>query len=197
MSIVPRIDLTIPQGATWVEPIQWMQERKAFKPITAVPQLVPARLTCVGHGMPDGWLFYVSGANGMEQLNNVTDIDNPYVHGIVDVDTVEVINLNASEFASYAGGGYVEYNLPYDLSLYNAASLIIRDSQGGTTVLDTLTLGAGITFDNTLKQIIPARTAAQSAAYTWTEGWYDLDVTLTSSGAPYRVCNGRIALQKK
>lgn len=191
-----RHDLTIRQGATFSKSLQWMQPRKTYKPITAVPQRVPVRLTCVGHSMPDGWPALVRGVDGMTELNTV-DLLQPYTCVLVDVDTVELMNLNGEDFDSYKGGGYLEYYTPYDLSVYTSGQAVVRAAQGSATVLDTFTFGAGgVTFDNTLKQISLARTAAQTAAYAWAaDGWYDLDLT-HSSGRIDRVCYGRVALMK-
>ena len=51
----PRIDIEIEQGVTFAHGVQWMQARKSFVPITAIPQTVPVRLTVAAHGMPDNW----------------------------------------------------------------------------------------------------------------------------------------------
>ncbi len=189
-----RYDFTIRQGATFSHSLQWMQERKTFKALSAVPQKVPVRLTCTGHSAPDGWPVFVKGVDGMTELNS-TDPLQPYTAALVDANTVELINVNGEDFTDYAGGGYLEYYTPYDLSTYTTASLVARAAQGSATVLDTFTFGSGVTFDNTLKLINLARTAVQTAAYTWDEGWYDLDATHTS-GRIDRVAYGRIALAK-
>lgn len=192
-----RFDLTIRQGATWAQSLQWMQERKTYKAITACPQKVPLRFTVVGHGLPDGWPCFIEGVDGMEAANSA-DPDVPYTGLLVDTDTVELQNINADEFADYVSGGWLVYYTPFNLADYTSATMVIRASQGSASVLDTLSYGAGgVTFDTTLKLINLARTAVQTAAYAWTnnEGWYDLDAT-HSSGRVDRVAYGRVALAR-
>jgi hypothetical protein len=190
-----RYDLTIRQGATWSKSLQWMQSRKTYKPITAVPLTVPVRLTVTAHSMPDGWPCLVTGVDGMTEINTV-DPTKPHIGVRVDANTVELENVNGEDFAAYVSGGHLEYYTPYDLSEYTSGQAIIRASQGSASVLDTLSYGAGgVTFDNTLKLISLARTAVQTTGYTWSEGWYDLDLT-HSTGRIDRVSYGRVALMK-
>lgn len=198
MSTKPqRLDITIQQGATWADSLQWMQERKTYKVISAAPQLVPVRLTVTGHGVPDGWPVFISGVAGAVELNS-PDPAEPYTAALIDANTVELVNVNGEDFGTFTSGGYLEYYTPYDLSTYTEATLIIRASQGSATVLDTLTkTGGQITFDNTLKLINYGRTSTLTAGYVWvSDAWYDLDLT-HSSGRIDRVSYGIARLQLK
>ncbi len=196
MSDAPRIDIEIEQGATFAHSLQWMQARKSFMPITGVLVTVPVRLTVVAHGMPDNWPAVVSSVKGMVQLNH--DFRDPYLGIVIVADTVELMNVNGVDFDAYTSGGYLEFNQPYDLSVYTGATCQVLRSQGNADILFTLTSPTGVVLDNANKLITLQHPAASTAAlnYEADEGWYNLDLT-HNTGRVDRVSYGRMALRKK
>ena len=48
-------DLTIQQGRTFSLALRWESPPVVYRPITAIAQTAPARLTVPAHGVPDGW----------------------------------------------------------------------------------------------------------------------------------------------
>lgn len=76
-----------------------------------------------------------------------------------------------------------------DLTSYTAR-MQIRNKPGGSDLHETLTNGAGITLGGAAGTIRIQRTAAQTTAYTFARGVYDLELTL--AGVVTRLLEGQV-----
>ena len=126
--------LTILQGKTYEKVIHWEVEPIVYKPITGITQTAPAVVTCVGHGVPDGWRVAVVSVKGMTQINakNSPPKDSDYVIAkVLTTDTLELNTVNAADFKAYTSAGYVQYNTPQDLTSYTAR-MSIKDKLSTT-----------------------------------------------------------------
>lgn len=119
MSLPKNQNLTIVQGTTYELPVRWETEPIVYKAITGITQAAPAVVTCVGHGVPDGWRVAVVSVKGMTQINakNSPPKDSDYVIAkVLTADTLELNTVNAADFKAYTSAGYVQYNTPQDLT---------------------------------------------------------------------------------
>lgn len=70
MASTEDLNLTIQQGRTYACLVRWGQKDSLiYKPITAIAQTAPARLTVPGHGLTDGWSVAVTNVKGMTEIN--------------------------------------------------------------------------------------------------------------------------------
>lgn len=170
--------LTILQGKTYELPVHWEVEPIVYKAITGITQAAPAVVTCVGHGVPDGWRVAIVSVKGMTQINakNSPPKDSDYVIAKkLTTDTLELNTVNAADFKAYTSAGYVQYNTPQDLTDY-VARMDIKDKVGGTVLMSLTTENLRILIDNTSKTIKLDIDAADTAAITWKKGIYDLEL---------------------
>ena len=153
-------DLIITRGKTFTLVIRWGTEPIVYKAITAIQQSAPVRITAVGHGLVDGWPVAVTNAKGMTEINaeanNVRDSDfHPAT--VIDADTIEINDINASGFKPYASGGIIQFNTPVDLAGYKARDTI-KKKVGKNMLICT---GAGTTGS-----VLPTGPGADGGA-TW------------------------------
>jgi hypothetical protein len=180
------VDLNLVQGAGFSQVFRWGQPVYSWRPVTAVPSVLPVHMTVTAHGILNGWPFAVLGVGGMTQLNRD---DPPYFATVIDANTIEINDLDGSSFSPYTSGGAIRFNTPVDLTGYTA-KLQIRASINSAVLL-TLTDTAGIALDNTAKTITVTLTAAQIAALGITESVYSLQLT-SSGGIPTQLVSGNV-----
>ena len=168
-------DLTILQGRTFLQTVNWETTPIVYKPITAITQGAPVSITATGHGVPNGWRVAIVSVGGMVQLNSPVDsAGQPKVYHqatVVDPNTIQLNDVNSAGFAQYTTGGYVQYNTPVNLTGYTAR-MSIKDmvappnllicTQGGTSG-STLPTAAGV--DGTVTWA--AAPAGSSRTATW------------------------------
>lgn len=185
------VNLTIEQGKTFTKALRWGQSLKTYKPITAITNAAPCILTVPSHGMPDGWAFQIEGIRDMTTLNS--DDNTYYAAKVVDPNTLELNAIDSTHLPVYTGGGILSYNTPVDLTGYTAR-MQIREAVDSTTVLVQMdTTNGGIVIDTTNRVITLQQTAAQTAAYTWTDGVYDLEM-VSGSGLVYALVRGAVSV---
>ena len=171
-------DLTIEQGKTFSQVVRWESLPIVYKPITAITQAAPVRITAASHGLPNGWRVAIVSAKGMTQVNaeNTPPKDKDYkLATVVDPNTVELNAVNSAGFKAYTSGGFLQYNTPVSLAGFTAR-LSIKDKIGGTQLLSLTTENSGITIDDSAKTITLSISATASAALTWKKGVYDLEM---------------------
>lgn len=176
-------DLVIQQGRTFTLVLRWETEPIVYKAITAITQAAPARLTATSHGCPDGWRAAVTGVKGMTEINaeanNVKERDFHPVT-VIDANTIEFNEVDASGFKAYTSGGFLQYNTPVDLTGY-AGRMKIKDKVGGTVLLsteagDTPLDVIDIAIDTSAKTITLTIAASATDDITWSRGVYDLEM---------------------
>lgn len=191
-------NLTILQGKTFEAVVKWETEPVVYKAITGITQAAPARITCVGHGVPNGWRVAVVSAKGMTQINaeNSPPRSSEYVPAtVIDSDTLDLNSVNSSLFKPYTSGGYVQYYTPKDLTGYTAR-MTIKDEIGGTALLSLTTANSRIALDNTAKTITLTVDAADTETIDWTTGVYDLEL-VGSDGSVTALMYGTVSVSEE
>lgn len=184
-----KLDLHIVQGSTLRDTLRLMQPRYEYRPITALGGS-PLRLT-VDHGLPGDWLAWVEGVSNMQGVNR-SQRERPHRVTVVDAATLEINALSA--FGLNPNGGQLIYKPPVDLTGAKAR-MQIRAGLGGALLLELTTENGGlaITGPGTL---IRTLSAAQTAALTWTDGVYDLEVEY-ADGTVQRYLQGAVTVSRE
>lgn len=171
------VDLEILQGKTFTFAFRWASLPIKYAAIEGVPSTTPLRVTVTGHGIPDGWPVAIVSTGGLREVrakNNPPRTSEYHTATLVDTDTVEFNEINASSYEPWAAGGYLQFYSPADLSALSAR-MQIRDRIGGT-VLHELESPTSITLDDTKKEIRGVIGADESAGFSWGKGVYDLEL---------------------
>ena len=201
MASTEDLNLTIQQGRTYTTLVRWGQKDSLiYKPITAIAQTAPARLTVPGHGLTDGWSVAVTNVKGMTEINatanKVTGRDyRPAT--VLDADTIEINAINAAGFRAYASGGYVQYQAPIDVTGYKAR-MTIKNRVGGTVLYTLTTENGGIVIDAAANLVTLNISAVDTAAMTFTTGVYDLEMVSGATPAVVTaLLSGRVTVSKE
>lgn len=183
------LDLHIVQGATLRDTLRLMQPRLEYRPISTIGGS-PLRLT-VDHGLPGNWLAWVEGVTGMQGVSR-SQRERPHRVTVVDPGTLEINALSA--FGLNPSGGQLIYKPPVDLT-GATARMQIRARIGGELLLELTTDNGGlaITGHGTLTRTL---SAAQTAALTWTEGVYDLEIEY-ADGTVQRYLQGAVTVSRE
>ena len=172
-------DLYLQQGKTQPIVLRCETDVIAYKAISAITQTAPIRITAVGHGMVNGWRGAVTNAKGMTEINgeaNALRSSDYHAVTIIDADTVEFNDVDASGFKPWTSGGYLQYNTPMDLTGYSAR-LQMRNKKNGDTILFSMTTANDlIAIDTTLKTVTLYLEAIDFTALTWKKGYYELEL---------------------
>ncbi len=188
-------DLTINKGKTFKQKVRWETTPIVYKPITGISQAAPALITCVAHGVPDGWRVAVTSTKGMTQINaaNRPPKGKDYHEAAVKTSsTIELNDVNAAEYSAYLSGGYIQYNTPVDLTGYTARmSLRASDKPGTVELLRLDTATGGIVIDNSVKTVTIVIAAAVTAALTFSKALYDLEM-INAAGEVFLMLSGAV-----
>jgi len=191
-------DLVVEQGKTFQRVVRWETTPVVYRPITAIPQTAPATLTVTAHGIPDGWKAAVIDVKGMTEINAIASPpaskDFRRVT-VVDSNTVQFNEISAASFKAYRSGGYLVYFTPVTLTGF-VGRMTVRDRIGGAVLAALTTADGGVLIDainNTITLVIPA---ADTAAYTWNRGVYDLELE-SAGGVVTALLSGAITLTKE
>jgi hypothetical protein len=191
-------DISIRQGGTFSLVLRWEAPPIVYKPITAITQSAPVRLTVPSHGVPTGWRVAVTNVKGMTEINasanSVKDADY-HPATVVDSNTVEINEINAAGYKAYISGGQLQYNTPVDLSGYSAR-MSIKDKIGGTELFSLTVLNGRITLDTTLKTISLTISATDTQAVTWKKGVYDLEM-VSGTGVVTPILTGKVVVTQE
>jgi len=183
-------DLHIVQGSTLRDTLRLMQPRYEYRPITAIGGS-PVRLT-VDHGLSGDWLAWVEGVNGMQGVNRSPRTESPHRVTVVDAATLEINALSA--FGLNPSGGQLIYKPPVDLT-GATARMQIRAQVGGAVLLELTTANGDLAFTGP-GTITRTLSAAQTAALTWTEAVYDLEVEY-ADGTVQRYLQGAVTVSRE
>lgn len=182
------LNLDIAQGTTLRDTLRIMQPRYAYQPITAIVATAPVQLK-VEHGLPGDWLAWIQGVQQMPELNRTPRREQPHRVEMVDAATLEINALSA--VGRNASGGQLIYQPPVDLT-GATARMQIRDNPGGLLLVELSTENGGLVIAGagTIERHI---TAAATAAFTWTAGVYDLEVSY-ADGTVHRYFEGAVTV---
>ena len=178
--MAPEYPITISRGKTFAQTFLYASDRLVYKPISAMLTKAPCQLTVVGHGIPDGWPVSIAGVKSPAELN--TEEGEYRLPLVVDVDTIELNDFDASDLKPYVNSGRIVYSAPSSLVgcevraqvrtkiggdvlfVWNSnLSATPAPSAGGTVVID----GASVTLNID---------AVTTAALDWSKGVYDVEV---------------------
>lgn len=171
-------NLAIRQGSTFTRVLRWEVEPVVFKTITAITQAAPARITAASHGLATGWRAAVESVGGMVELNALHSppwASDYHTVTVVDPNTITLDGVNSSRYTAYTSGGVLRYYTPQSLGGCTAR-MAIKDMVGGTVLHTLTTENGGIALDDTNHTITLTISAADTAAFTWTRGVWDLEV---------------------
>jgi hypothetical protein len=191
-------NILIKKGKTFRRVLRWEVAPIVYKPITAIDQVAPVRITATGHGLPDGWRATVESVKGMTEINaksNPPSQSDFHSVTVIDPNTVEFNDVNAAEFCAYRSGGYLRYNTPADMAGFTA-ELVIKAFHGGDTLLELSTSNGGITIDNTAKTITLVIDAADSTDIEFDSGIYELEM-ISGSGEVTSLLTGNVTIQQE
>ena len=198
-------DITIEQGRTFSLTRMWKTEPIVYKAITAITNTAPVRITAADHGTVDGWRAAVTGVRGMTEINaEPNDIHDRDYHRVtvIDDDTIEFNDLDASTFKTYTSGGFLQYNTPVNLAGYSGR-MKIKDRVGGTVLLSTEAEDSPlnvltVTVDNTKKTITLTIPASATDDIAWSRGVYDLEM-VSSDVEPVVIAllSGKVSVTKE
>ncbi len=194
--------MNILRGKTYLLPIRFEVEPVISKPITAISTASGfPRLTVPGHGAPNGWSGYVIGVDSPRQINAgfpVRDCDFRKMT-VIDANTIEFNELDASGFKAYVSGGFLQYRTPVDLTGYTGR-MKIKDKVGGTVLLSSSAPDAplnviDIAVNNTAKTITLTVHASATTDISWSRGVYDLEM-VSSDLEPVatRLISGKVSV---
>lgn len=170
-------DFELRHGETFQHMVRWESLPFVYRAITAIAKQAPARITAPSHDFVDGWRVAVVSVVGMKQINAENNPPRPHdFHPVtvIDADTVELNDVNASEFSAYITGGYLMAYSPVDIDGYTAR-MSVRDA-GNTELLLLTTENNRITVDAVGKTISLLVSATDTDAQTWESGTYELDM---------------------
>lgn len=182
------LDLPVTKGATLRKPLLMMQPTYTYRPIEAIQQTAPLRLTVPAHGLPGDWPTWVEGSS-WSALNRDKQREDSRVAKRVDADTVEYNEING--LGQRAQGGVLVYQLPVDLTGCTAVLLIIP-AAGQPIELTTENGGLEITG---LGRIMMEMTAAQTAGEALDGARFSFDITF-SDGSVLRWWQGKVTINR-
>ena len=193
-------DLTIQQGRTFSLALRWESTPVVYRPITAIAQTAPARLTVPAHGVPDGWRVAITNVKGMTEINaeaNKLTSRDYHQATVLDANTVEINDINAAGFKAYTSGGYIQFDNPVDLTGFTAR-LTIKNRVGGSVLYTLTTENGGIVIDAAAKLVTLNISAVDTALMAFTTGVYDLEMVSGATPAVVTaLLSGRVTVSKE
>ena len=193
-------DLTIQQGRTFSLALRWESPPIVYRPITAIAQTAPARLTVPAHGVPDGWRVAITNVKGMTEINaeaNKLTSRDYHQATVLDANTIDINDINAAGFKPYTSGGYIQFNTPVDLTGFKAR-MKIKNRVGGTTLYTLTTENGALAIDAAAKIITIDISESDTAAMTFTTGVYDLEMVSGATPAVVTaLLSGRVTVTKE
>lgn len=195
MQPIPQ-DLVIYQGASFSRKLQWCDPAAVHKVITDVQVGLPTLVKAVAHGLTAVTPVWITNVKGPRDLNTADyRTACPRSASVVDVDTL-AIDFDSGSLQLYQSGGVLTYYPPLDLTGYSAR-MQVRSSVGSDTVLLELTTEDGGIVIDALTGTIELRVdAVASAAITWTQGVYDLELVDTD-GFTTRLAQGSVNVDRE
>lgn len=187
-------DFCVPVTETFRPTLRWGTDVYTSKPITGITKAAPAVVTAAGHGLPNGWPCAVVGVQGMTQINasKYPPKSSDWHYGtVLGVNTVALDDVDSSNYVAWSSGGFLVYDTPRTLADYDYELTIYAAPEMTGTPLVTLENPASITVDATLQTITPL---LQTAALTWTTGYYRLDAT-NAAGVIIELLRGIITIE--
>lgn len=193
-----RQDITIRKGSTFSKVLRWESAPLIAKAITGITKAAGAVITAVSHGMVDGWRCAVVSAGGMTEINaeNYPPKASEFHKGtVLTANTIELNEVNSTDYTTWTSGGYLVYYTPVNLSGYTAR-MHIRESVESEDEVLALTSSDGISIDNTAKTITITIAATTTDDLSITSGVYDLEL-VSGSGVVTALLSGNVYVESE
>ena len=192
MSAPVKLNFKIYQGSTFKEVLRWETSTKVYKPISSITKAAPMVISSTAHGIPVGWRTKVTNVSGMKEINS-SDVYHTVTEATSDSITLNAVN--SLGYTDYVSGGVLEYNEPPDLSTTTGRMQLRAKVDSVDTLLELTTENGGITIDNTLKTISITITATASAAFTFSQAVYSLELIKGPEVTPF--IYGSVSVEKE
>jgi len=194
MTMTPaKINYKIYQGSTFKEVFRWESQTKQYANISAITKAAPCVITTTAnHTIPTGWRVRVNGVVGMKEIN-MTAEDSYYIVTAASSNTITLNQVNSAGYTTYTSGGIIEWNTPVPLAGYTAKMQIRESIDSSTVILELTTANGGIVIDTTNYTIGINMTSTQTAAFTFINAVYSLELT-NVGGAVQTFVNGNLSL---
>lgn len=190
-------DITILQGATFTNALQWFGSDPVHKIITAVAIGLPTLVTAAGHGLTIGQRtpVWITNVKGPRDLNTAGYKDcEPRWASAIDADTL-AIDYDSGGDPAYQSGGVLTYYTPVDLTGYTAREQFRASVTAPDVLLELSTTNGGITLDPATGTVTRQISAADTAALTWSQCVRDLDLT-DAGGIVTRLSEGTAIVER-
>jgi hypothetical protein len=196
MTDVPRLDLTIVQGATFRRTINWYGDGILCKDIEIVTEGCPTVLGITSHGLPSisTTPVFIHDVKGAINLNTGK---KSVIATYVSANSFSVnVSTNNQEWVDDTGS--VTFYAPTDLTGYTARMHIRITRGSAVTVVELTTENGGITLSAADGGIHLLISDTATAAYDFDNAVYDLELINTSgNGDVTRVAEGTVKLHKE
>ena len=192
------LDLIIQQGASFNYRLRLESELNIYKPISGIEQSAPVRISCLGHGIPEGWRVAVVSVKGMVQINALNSPPKPteYMKAtVIDADTISFNGVNAADYRPYQSGGYLQYFEPIALG-NDVARMTIKDKIGGNVLLELSTSNGRVAITPANFTIDLFISAVDTHALNFDKGVYDLEYEY-QGGEVARLLSGNVLVSKE
>ena len=189
-----RINFKVYQGSTFQEVLRWESATKTYATISAISKAAPCVIT-VTSGQPTppvNWRVRVTGVTGMKEINQLSDSDY-YLTSAISSNNITINTINSAAYTTYTSGGIIEWNTPVPLAGYTAKMQIRESIDSSTVILELTTANGGIVIDTTNYTIGINMTSTQTAAFTFINAVYSLELT-NVGGAVQTFVNGNLSL---
>lgn len=187
-------DLTIQKGASFIRTLRWESLPFVYKAITGITKAGPCVITAASHGLKDGWRAAVTGAGGMRQINarQIPPRANEF-HKVtyIDANSVSFNDVDSSNYTAYTSGGFLVYYTPVSIASFTARMMIRATVESTGGPLESLVSPTDIVLDDTNHTITITIPAADTAAYTFDTGVYDLEL-VSAAGVVTKLLSGNI-----
>lgn len=173
--------ITLYQGISFSKTWRWGIGPLVYKAITASPKSTPLRFTVTAHAVPPGWSVAFRDVGGFAGSPNAPQgplqCDAFFSATVIDANTIELNEVDGGALGIYTSGGQLVYFTPVSLSS-STGQLNIYDTPAALGAVRVPLLSVVVTLDDTLKTIVGALTAVQTAGLLKQQ--YDYDLTITN-----------------
>lgn len=193
-----KYNIKVRQGTTFSESFRWESSRKVYAKITNIDKTAPVVITTeTAHGIPPGWRFRVSGAQGMKEINSAGD--TWYTSDALQstLTTLVINDVNAIGYSTYTSNtGVVEFFAPAVSGAYEALMQIRTKVDADAVLLELSTTNGMIEVDqatSTIKLNIPDSVTRE---LEFTSAVYSLELKEVATGRVLPFLTGSVSLIK-
>lgn len=187
-------DLTIVKGSTFSRVLRWESAPLIVTAITGITQAAPAVVTAASHGRVTGQRVAVVSAGGMRQINAKNYPPRSGEFGkctVLTSSTVSLDTVNSTNYSAYTSGGFLVSWTPVSLSGYSARMMFRETPESTGDPLVSLVSPTDIVLDDTNHTITITISATATAAYTFEQAAYDLEL-VSAGGVVTKLLSGMV-----